>query len=111
MWSGLTSMYTKQIVEKTYNSKFRENARSCFLFCHVHVSVHRVVNKDRCLSPSTSLSSLWFLLLACIASVVGIHRTCRLGHLSLAYLVPAVHIHRAHLSSMENTSMLKEADH
>jgi len=58
---------------------------------------HRVVNKDCRLLPSTSLSSLWFVLLAYIAPVAGMHRTCRLGHLSLAYIAPAVRIHCTHL--------------
>jgi len=56
-----------------------------------------VVNKGCCLWPSTLLASLWFLLLAYIASVVGIHRTRRLVSLSLAYIALAVRIHRTHL--------------
>ena len=56
-----------------------------------------VVNKGCHLSPSTSLSSLWFLLLAYIAPVVGIHHTRRLVYLSLAYIALAVRIHRTHL--------------
>jgi len=47
--------------------------------CRLDAS-HRclVVNKGCRLSPSTSLSSSWFLLLAYIAPVVGINRTRRL---------------------------------
>jgi len=58
---------------------------------------HRVVNKGCRLSPSTSLSSSWFLLLAYIAPVVGTRRTRRLGHPSLAYIALAVRtrIHRS----------------
>ena len=56
-----------------------------------------VVNKDYRLSPSTSLSSSWFLSLAYIALVVGIHHTRCLVRLSLAYIAPAVCIHRTHL--------------
>jgi len=56
-----------------------------------------VVNKGCRLSPSTSLSSLWFLSLAYIAPVVGIHRTRRLDHLSLAYIALAVRVHHTHL--------------
>ena len=48
------------------------------------------------MSPSTSLSSSWILLLAYIAPVVGIHRTRRLIYLSLAYIALAVRIHRTH---------------
>jgi len=56
-----------------------------------------VVDKGCRLSPSTSLSSSWFLLLAYIAPVVGIHRTRRLIYLWLAYIAPAVRIHCTHL--------------
>jgi len=56
-----------------------------------------VVNKGCRLSPSTALSSLWFLLLAYIAPVVDIHRTRRLVYLSLAYIALAVRIHRTNL--------------
>jgi len=55
-----------------------------------------VVNKGCRLSPSTSLSSSWFLLLAYIAPVVGIHHTRRLVYLSLAYIALAVRIHHTH---------------
>jgi len=56
-----------------------------------------VVNKGCRLSPSTSPSSLWFLLLAYIAPVVGINRTRRLDCLSPAYIALAVCMHRTHL--------------
>jgi len=56
-----------------------------------------VVNKGCRLLPSASLPSLWFLLLAYIAPVVGINRTRCLIYLSLAYIALAVRLHRTHL--------------
>jgi len=71
--------------------------------CLLDASHHCLVfNKDCRLSPSTSQSSSWFLLLAYIAPVVGIHRTRRLAYLSLAYIALAVRIHRTILLLIES---------
>jgi len=74
--------------------------------CRLHASHCRhVVNKGCRLSPSTSLSSLWFLLLAYIAPVVGIYRTRRLGYLLLTYICC---LHTSHASTFNTLGGFSE---